>query len=296
MAATRAQKVRLGLFAVAALGAAALVLFVFAGLRFWEKHDRYVIYFADSVLGLEDGAPVSFAGIKVGKVDRIEVAPDDLRKVKVTISIKRGTPIRTDTTATMTMAGLIGVKAIDLHGGDVRAERLPPGGTIAAGETTLDRLQRQAEVMVDQSQEILEHAKNVVANLEELTEPSQFDGLGEVVTHARAASANLAAATGELRGMIAENRAPLRRTVATVDHVAGRAAALIDGDVPRVVGDAGALVDDLRGVVRSNGPYLRSSMFDLRQAARSFKELARDLRQRPSQLLFARPARERKMP
>ena len=187
MAATRAQKARLGLFAVAALGAAALVVFVFAGLRFWEKHDRYVVYFADSVLGLEDGAPVSFAGIKVGKVDRIEVAPDDLRKVKVTISVKRGTPIRTDTTATMTMAGLIGVKAIDLHGGDVRAPRLPLGGTITAGETTLDRLQRKAEQMVDQSEQILQHATNVVANLEELTEPSQFDGLGEVVTSARAA-------------------------------------------------------------------------------------------------------------
>lgn len=296
MAATRAQKARLGLFAVAALGAAALVVFVFAGLRFWEKHDRYVVYFADSVLGLEDGAPVSFAGIKVGKVDRIEVAPDDLRKVKVTISVKRGTPIRTDTTATMTMAGLIGVKAIDLHGGDVRAPRLPLGGTITAGETTLDRLQRKAEQMVDQSEQILQHATNVVANLEELTEPSQFDGLGEVVTSARAASANLASASGELRDLIAENRAPLRRTVATVDHVAGRAAALMDGEVPRVVGEAGALVDDLRGVVRSNGPYLRSSMFDLRQAARSLKELARDLRQRPSQLLFAKPARERSLP
>ena len=33
-----------------------------------------------------------------------------------------------------------------------------------------------------------------------------------------------------------------------------------------------------------------------RQAARSLKELARDLRQRPSQLLFAKPARERKLP
>ena len=296
MAATRTQKIRLGLFAIAAASAAALVLVVFAGLRFWEKHDHYVVYFEDSVLGLEDGAPVTFAGIKVGTVDDIAVAPDDLRKVKVTLSIKRGTPIRTDTTATLTSAGLIGVKAVDLHGGDVRAPRLAPGGTIAAGLTTLDRLERRAELLADQSVAILEHARKVAANLEALTEPSQFDGLGEVVTSARAASANLAAASGELRSMLAENRAPLRRTVASVEHAAGRAAALVDGEVPRLLGDAGALVDDVRDVVRSSSPYLRSSMFDLRQAARSLKELARDLRQRPSRLLFARPARERKLP
>ena len=52
----------------------------------------------------------------------------------------------------------------------------------------------------------------------------------------------------------------------------------------------------LRGVVRDNGAYLRSSMFDLRQASRSFKELAREVRQRPSRLLFSNSPGERKLP
>ena len=55
MTASRAQKIRLGLFAISALAALSLVLAVFAGLRFWEHHDHYVIYFSGSVSGLEEG-------------------------------------------------------------------------------------------------------------------------------------------------------------------------------------------------------------------------------------------------
>lgn len=296
MTPTKAQKIRLGLFAVGTAAATLLVLIVFAGLRFWERHDRYLIDFEGSVLGLEEGAPVSFGGIKVGSVTGIAVAPGDLRKVRVTIEVKRGLPIRTDTTATLSMAGITGLKSIDLHGGELTAPPLPPGSNLALGETTLDRFEREARTLVEQSQELMRHANRVMANLEVLTEPVQFEGMGEIVASARAASANLAAATGELRAMMSESRAPIRRTLASVDRVTGRAAELVDGEVPRLVLGAGELIDELRGMVRDNGSYLRSAMFDLRQASRSLKEMARDVRQRPSRLLFARPAHERALP
>lgn len=296
MNATKTQKIRLGLFTVGTAAALLVVLVVFAGLRFWERHDRYVVDFEDSVLGLEEGAPVTFGGIKVGAVTDIRVAPDDLRKVRVAIKVKRGLPIRTDTTATLSMAGITGLKSIDLHGGAIDAPALPPGGTIATGETTLDRFERQAKALVDQSQQLMTHANNVLANLEVLTEPVQFQGVAEIIASARAASANLADATAGLKAMVDENRAPIRRTLASVDRVTERAASIMDGEVPRIMLGAGDLVDELRGVVRDNGSYLRSAMFDLRQASRSLKEMARDVRQRPSRLLFAKPAHERKLP
>jgi phospholipid/cholesterol/gamma-HCH transport system substrate-binding protein len=296
MAATKSQKIRLGLFGIGAAAAALMVVVVFAGIRFWERHDRYVIDFEDSVLGLEEGAAVSFGGIKVGTVTDISVAPGDLRKVRVTIKVKRGLPIRTDTTATLSMAGITGLKSIDLHGGEVDAPPLPPGGSLTVGETTLDRFERQAKALVDSSQQLMGHANAVLVNLEELTEPAHFQGMAEIMESARQASANLADATAGLRDMVAENRAPIRRTLESVDQVTGRAAKIMDGDVPRLMQGAGNLVDEARGVVRDNGSYLRSAMFDLRQAARSLKDTARDVRQQPSRLLFSKPARERKLP
>ena len=52
----------------------------------------------------------------------------------------------------------------------------------------------------------------------------------------------------------------------------------------------------MKGLVHNNEGQLRSAVFDLRQASRSFKELAREVRQRPSRLFFGDSQRERKLP
>jgi hypothetical protein len=49
-------------------------------------------------------------------------------------------------------------------------------------------------------------------------------------------------------------------------------------------------------MVRGNEGQLRSAVFDLRQASRNFKELSRDLKQKPSRILFSDSASERKLP
>lgn len=270
MTTSRTQKIRLGLFGIAAALALAVVLAVFAGLRFWERHDTYVIYFDDSVMGLERGAEVMFAGVRIGRVEDIELVPDDLRRVKVTIAVKRNLPIRTDTTATLQFAGITGLKLIDLRGGSPDAPRLPPGSELPAAPALLDRIEQTAERLSEQSEELMEGAGKVMTNLEQTSD--------------------------ELRAMVQENRVALRGTITAVGDAARHASDVLDDDLPKVVASAGALVDDLRGVVRSNQNHIRTAMFDLRQASRNFKDLSRDLRQRPSRILFAKPARDRKMP
>lgn len=281
MTPTRSQKLRLGIFTAAATGALAVVLVVFAGLKFWERRDHYTVYFDDSVMGLEEGAPVSFSGIKVGTVDSIGVDPGDLRRVKVVIEVRAGLPIRTDTTATLQYAGITGLKVIDLHGGDVRAARLAPGGVIATGQSAIDRFQHQADALLAQSQQIMESANRVIDNLATVTDPAQFAGVAEIIAHARVASGNLAAISGDLREMLGENRGAMKRAVASID---------------RVTGEAGGLVGDLRAMVRANAGTLRTTLFDLRQASRSMKELARDLKRKPSRLLFSDAAGDRRLP
>lgn len=270
MATTRTQKIRLGLFGVGAALALAVVLAVFAGLRFWERHDTYVIYFDDSVMGLEAGAEVMFAGVRIGRVASIDLVPADLRKVKVTIAVKRGLPIRTDTTATLQFAGITGLKLIDLRGGSPEAAYLPPGSVLASEQALLDRMEQTAQRLTDQTEELMEGAGRVMENLE-LT-------------------------SDELRAMVAENRVALRGTISAVGEAARAATAMLKSDLPKVIAGAGALVEDMRGVVRSNQNHIRTAMFDLRQASKNFKDLSRDLRQKPSRILFSRSARDRAMP
>ncbi len=300
---SKAQKIKLGVFVIATASLLALVLVVFGGLRLWETRDRYYIVFDESVLGLVDGAEVTFAGIRVGSVKSITLAPGDATKVRVAIEVKEGQPIRGDTTAVLSLAGITGLKVIDLRGGSAASPRLAAGSVIPTGQTMLDKLEQQAKGIVDQSTEIMGRANQVMANLEAITKPSQYASIEELFANAKAVSANMALTSAELQGMVSENRTMIRASLASVDQATKSANALlvtanglVANDLPKMVVNANAFVDDLRGVVRTNQTHLGSALFDLRQASRSFKDLARDLRQRPSRLLLSTPTGERKLP
>ena len=277
---TKAQKIRVGLFVAIASALLVIVLVTFAGMRFWEGRDNYRIVFTGSVMGLEKGARVYMNGMRVGAVDDIGVAKDDIRNVEVTIAVKEGTPIHANTRAMLQHAGITGLKVIDLRDGTVDTPRLPPGSTIAQGETLLDRLQEHAETLASQSAELMTRANKVMEKME---------GIDEVV-------ANLEDASASLKMMVAENRAGLKQSLAAVEQTAKAASTLMDGHLSQLVANADTLVSDIKGVVHRNDTALRTAVFDLRQASRTFKELAREVRQRPSRLLFSSPSGERKLP
>ncbi len=303
----KTHKIRIGLFVIGTAALAALALVVFGGVRFWSPSDHYVIHFEDSVLGLETGAQVYVNGIRAGKVESIELDPDDMRKVIVGIEVKRGTPVHSDVKATLSLAGITGVKLIDLTGGTSQAPLLAVGGEIPVGKSTLDRLEAQAETIANQAgalsaqaTEMMKRATKVIDNVVADTDPARFDemqaGLRAVLVRAQSTTDNLAATSAALHSIVTENREAVKHTLATVDRAAASAADLMAGPFAKVVTGANDFVASLKELVHDNETPLRSAVFDLRQASRSFKELARDVRERPSRLLFSAAPDERKLP
>ena len=90
------------------------------------RHDDvlYRIRFPDSVSGLAVGDPVKFRGIDVGTVKSMVIDPDNSRLVVVDVRLRKETPIRTDTRASLAMKGITGVVFIELNGGDPAAKTL----------------------------------------------------------------------------------------------------------------------------------------------------------------------------
>ena len=265
-------------------------------MRFWEKHTSYRIVFGGSVMGLEKGATVYLNGIKVGRIDEIEFSQQDLSKVVVEISVRRDTPIHTDTKALLSMAGITGLKVVDLQDGSLASPLLPPDGVIAQGQTTLDKIESQAKTIADSSVQLMKRANQIVDNLVTITDPNKYSAVEEILAQTRNTSQNLAAMTGALQAMVTENRSALKKTLASVEGAARSASEMLDGQVNGLVVNAGDFVSDLKNLIRNNEGQLRSAMFDIRQASRSFKELARDVRARPSRLLFSNDPGERKLP
>jgi phospholipid/cholesterol/gamma-HCH transport system substrate-binding protein len=274
--ASKSLKIRAGLFAIGAAALAALGVLAFGAMRLLRGGDPYYVEYIDTVYGLEDGANVYMSGVRVGNVEDIELSAADPSRVRVRIVVREGTPVRADTRAMLQLTGITGLKEIDLRGGSPGAPPLPPGSMIATGETTLDRLEKRANQLADQAVAMTERANKILDNVGALTDPA-----GELLVTARRGVTDLAAAGAAMRAITEDNRAAVRRSIDAV----GRTARGVDETVAQV-----------RTLIRDNGAALRAVMFDLRQAGRSLKDLAREVRQRPSRLLYSGAQPDRKLP
>ena len=284
---SKQTKVRVGLFAAAAVTLVVVVMVTFTSLHLFRHRDHFTVVFSGSVYGLEQGSLVYFDGIKVGNVDNIEIAPDDLTKVRVSIVIDPSTPVHADTTAEMTMAGITGLKIVDLRGGTPTSPRLADGASIVAKEGMLDKLQSSAESIANKTDQLM-------------------DKIGKLVDRSTSVAGNIDQASGALRDMITENKEALHHTIGTVDATVAKAGQQLDKladsanqaivGVHGLVDGANGLVGDVGRIVHNNETQLTGMMADLRQASRTFKEVARELRDKPSRILFSSDAPDRKMP
>lgn len=74
------SKTMIGVFVVGAIALVIVALLVFGSGKFFSKKSTYVLFFDDSVKGLNVGAPVLLKGVKVGQVKNIKLLadPEDL--------------------------------------------------------------------------------------------------------------------------------------------------------------------------------------------------------------------------
>lgn len=106
-------------------------LILMMGFGYWllkpsieDETAKYLIYFDESVLGLNLDAPVKYRGIGVGKVSRLRINPKNSEQVEVLISILKSTPIKSSTVAKLTSQGITGLSYINLNLGDNGAPAL----------------------------------------------------------------------------------------------------------------------------------------------------------------------------
>lgn len=106
-------------------------LILMMGFGYWllkpsieDETAKYLIYFDESVLGLNLDAPVKYRGISVGKVSRLRINPKNSEQVEVLISILKSTPIKSSTVAKLTSQGITGLSYINLNLGDNGAPAL----------------------------------------------------------------------------------------------------------------------------------------------------------------------------
>ncbi len=164
-----------GLFIIVFSIAAALFA-VWLGSSGQQDDVVYRIRFPDSVSGLTAGDTVKFRGVDVGTVKSMVIDPDNALLVRVDVRLRKDTPVKTDTRASLTLKGITGVVFIELNGGDPAAKTLlavTPANTmpeIPAEKSGLSAMLDELPKLVKKFSAIEDQVKKVVTSVGGLTE------------------------------------------------------------------------------------------------------------------------------
>jgi phospholipid/cholesterol/gamma-HCH transport system substrate-binding protein len=269
---------------VVALSAAGVgaVLWLASGRASQKQYDTYLVYFDESVAGLNVRAPVKYKGVDVGQVREIDLDANDPDRVRLVLAIRRGVPVKEDTVATLGVQGLTGILYVDLGGSSRESPILVAGPgepfpVIRSGPSLLARLDTAATTLAaDLDQTIL----RVQEVLDEPTRAALRDAAADVarVTHAFARRSKEIdggiAAAARMMEDGARAGAELPGLVDRLDRAARSVERMAD-EMTAAGGSARAAFDEVRGAAENAGRGAEA----LRDAAPDLRRLVRDLRE-----------------
>lgn len=129
------SELKVGIFVTAALVIGGILVFVIGNRSaMFTPKIHYEAVFA-SVDGLRSGSPIRVAGLEVGTVDDVRFGDDGQVHVGLEISSDAAAFVREGSTARVGSKGLLGDQLVEITVG--QGERLPPGSTIPAAQSSL---------------------------------------------------------------------------------------------------------------------------------------------------------------
>lgn len=171
----KAHHVVIGLFTLAAVGAALLFALWLGKSSSDREWAYYQIGFDHPVSGLSKGNPVLYSGIPVGDVLDLTLDPEDPSHVRVLVRVDQTIPVRVDTRAGLVLANITGSMSIQFTGGTPQSPILngnrdnPP--LITAEPSTFSNLLNNSEAMLSKAEQLLTNMNHLLAteNVENVT-------------------------------------------------------------------------------------------------------------------------------
>jgi phospholipid/cholesterol/gamma-HCH transport system substrate-binding protein len=290
-----------GAFVLLVIAMAVSFVFWYTDQKDKRTYQRYEIYFQGTVSGLTAGSPVRYLGVDVGKVVRIQLEPQQRKRVEVIVDIESAAPIDNRTLASLTLQGVTGLLFIDLEEDPKAAASgpLPPGHrypVIRSAPSDFDVLLSSLPALATHTVELVDRLNRVFsdnnvrafeatldsARLASERLPETVRDLQGLVADMRRASQEVEGAAADLHGITNAAAPNIEVALANVRHVTEKLADTSDS-LDRFV------TQNEPGLSRFTGqslPELEQLLRESREAARDFRDLSRSLKQNPSQLFY----------
>jgi phospholipid/cholesterol/gamma-HCH transport system substrate-binding protein len=176
---TKINFFKIGLF-ISTLIILLLVIIFWLGKYGFEKKkfDEYIIYFKESVSGLNIGSSIKYKGFEVGNVDEIKLNPNNSEEIQLNIVIKKGTPIKEDNYAVLGNLGITGLKYIELKGGSNDSKLLQEdknGFRIIQSKTS------DLTTLVDSTTDLTNELTIVLAQMKKLLADENISSISQIL-------------------------------------------------------------------------------------------------------------------
>ncbi len=286
----------LGLFVILGFILAVAAIIWVGARSFFQKGTHYVSYFDESVEGLQTDSSVKYRGVDVGRVTKIEVAPDN-KLVGVVMKINLRGNLPKTTIAQLRTAGITGVKFIGLD--------LPAPGEVALSPQVV--FPSEYPIIPTRPSEIQRLLNQATAILEKF---QQIDtkGISDQVMLTTKAIENFFQGK-EMTGILAK----LHGTAGNLDRLTGRFDEKVSAKkLDEIVGGTRDSIKEIQGLLASVKKDLEA--MKLPETASRYRAVARDasalsdhlqrasgsldqflerLKDRPPDLFFGKPPQKR---
>ncbi|MFT7860366.1 MAG: MlaD family protein [Sulfurimonas sp.] len=289
------------------------VFAVFATFSYWmlkptqsDEMQRYVIYFDESVYGLNLDAPVKFRGIRVGTVANLRINPHNSEQVEVQVSIYKDTPIKENIVAVLTAQGITGLtyinltvgdkyidKTVDIDGNEYHIIATAPSifknfersfGNVS--EHLTGSLYQTEKLLSDQNQKEFVKLMQSWRRVGDKVDRSLDE---ETIKHFQSSMANLDGAIASI-DTLAQKTLVWEKGVAQSLHQITRSYKKIDASMTTFKGAVDRGDFNLKEISSELVPNLNNTLIELQEMMLQFESTFKEYERSPSDILFKREA------
>jgi len=302
-----------GIFVVIAASLLIVTIFAISG-AFGRSEQIFLTHFKNAG-GLEPGSIVRYAGIRVGRVEKVTIDPKDPSRVIMQMGVDLGVPVKTDSLAKVSSLSALGENYLEILPGKANsplAKVGPDGKPPMLASKEFFGINDVADILNDLGPK----AEDLVSNLNErVTELKEtINRVNDLLNEQN--RANVSAALGNLNGMLAENRPHIKSALGHVDETSAKLGETVDefkktakqadetlkkvddilgenradlhasiAQLRKALDNATTLVDQLNHTLNTNGENIDETLDNIRLATENLREFTDTIRTRPYTLI-----------
>jgi len=302
------EQALVGIFVIIATGLLIATIFAISGMA-----SRAGLHFKTTFKnagGLEAGSLVRYAGIRVGRVERVSIDPKDASRVIIQLGVDAGVPVKTDSMAKVATVSALGENYVEIIPGKAESPLAKSGDTLPSKE--FFGIADLADMLNELGPNVQELVDNLNGRVTQLK--TTVDRVNDLLNDQN--RSHVSSSLGNIDGMLAENRPHLKSTIANVDATSAKLTPTVDqfkqtakqaddtlkkiddmlgenradlrasiAQLRKTLADASALVDQLHRTATTNSENLDETLENVRLATENLREFTDTIRQRPYSLI-----------